>query len=434
MMSTGLASTPWSSATTLVGDRPPLALVPTRPGLDRLLRTLPQIAKAVGLPVFAYDLATIEAATDFLVSTAADAGISDARFNLAFFAAPNAELFRRILGSDARLGVTCNTLEEIVALEKREFRSWDRVCFSGGVVGRRELHEVAQRGCVVHAASIGNLEALLEMRPRPRFGIRVTFDDKALKGLRLDEARAALVGPAGRAVVAIHAYPGTEITDLAALVDHATELMDLADALPGNVEVNFGGGFAYDYSDPNGNLERTIDLRWYFAEIRRALDQRSGPARLRLAWEPGRIAFAGAGFFVAEVLEVSERRDGTRDVHVDAAFTQCPSPKIRGRQHLVIAADAEGRRLWGAGSPARICGSTTLSTDMLLPEPCAIPDVAPGHRIVILDVGAYGRAGSYAFLGRRRPPEVLLEDDGFRTIRSRDALGHLADGVQDHGV
>ena len=119
------------------------------------------------------------------------------------------------------------------------------------------------------------------------------------------------------------------------------------------------------------------------------------------------------------------------DVHVDASFTQVPAPKIRGRQHKAVVLDPQGKLKKGPKYEARLCGSTTLSTDQLLPRPILIPEVEAGDLIVILDVGAYGRAGSYNFLGKTQPPEILLENTGWRLVRQRQRADHLLEGYGD---
>lgn len=404
----------------------------SREGLQRLLGAVSSVDASVGTPFFAYDAATIDRATSVLLHASDMAGLDDAMFYLAFFAAPNTALFSRVLSTSPRLGVTCNTLEEVLALQAAGWTDWDRVVFSGGVLPPRDLDAIAKIGCLIHAASPGNLDLLRSRINNARRGIRVTFDDNALKGLRLDAAHDALARRPSAGLVSAHAYPGTEIESMEALQEHATRLIELTSRSSDIVEINFGGGFWYDYAHPTGDVAAMFDYEKYFTHVGKVLSGMHNQG-VRPAWEPGRVVFAGSGFFVASVLEVVQRGGRDADVYLDASFAQIPSPKIRGRQHLVVALDPDGRPRRGEEISARLCGATTLSTDQLLPGPCAVPRVEVGDRIIILDVGAYGRAGSYSFLGKATPPEILLEGEGWRHIRERGAAIHLNMGVIDGG-
>lgn len=402
-----------------------------RPGLRRLRSIVRAVADSVGTPFYAYDAPSIDRATSWLLSASEKAGLAEARFYLAFFAAPNTALFKRVLRSNDRLGITCNTLEEIVALRKAGWADWQRVVFSGGVLPAGDIEEIARAECTVHAASPGNLEQLRSGRHEARVGVRISFDDRALKGFRYEEAREALQRRAATPLVSAHAYPGTEVYDPEKLLSHARQLIELVSASSDIEEINFGGGFWYNYRQRSGDMAKMFDFDRYFAHIADELSRCSPGRPVRPAWEPGRVVFAESGFFVASVVEVVDRGRGHVDVYLDASFTQIPAPKIRDRQHLVVALDPTGRPREAYTTEARLCGITTLSTDQLLPQRCAIPYVQPNDLIVILDVGAYGRAGSYSFLGRAKPPEILMEQGSWRVIRERGARDHLNEGVMD---
>jgi diaminopimelate decarboxylase len=405
----------------------------SRPGLDRACSNLPAIARSVGTPFFLYDWDSIHGALEFVLQSALKAGFSDDfRFYFAFFALPNASLFDRISKLDARFGINCNTAEEIAALQGAGWKQWDRVAFSGGVIPEQDLLRVAKTGCLINLASLGNLTLLLESKRQCRLGLRLDLEDHALKGLRRNELPAALrlAARSNKPIEALHAYPGTEVKDLDVLIHHARSLVHTAQRSKGVKEVNFGGGFWYDYDHDTGDLASMLDLKRYFEAVRKALVSSPQHRSLRSAWEPGRIAFAAAGFFVTRVLETRASGADFVDVYVDASFTNFPSPKLRNRQHHVMVLDPAGRRKAGMRYRARLCGATTLSTDQILPAPCLIPVAKPNDLLIILDTGAYGRAGSYNFLGKATPPEVLINSAKWHLIRERQPQGHLLAGLR----
>lgn len=405
----------------------------SRPGLDRLCSRVGDIVSSVGTPFFCYDWPSLVDAAGLLESACARELTNVRRFYLALFALPNIRLIARLSGVSGDLGVSCNTPEEILALRKWGWNDWDRVVFSGGVLPPKDLELVAGCGCLVHAASAGNFERLVKGNDAPRLGARLDLNCNALKGLTLPELRngVALANQAGRRVVGLHAYLGTAVESIDLHIRHAENLISIACDYPEIEEINFGGGFSYDYADPVGNVSRMIDFPGYFRAVNRLLAERLGKRKVRVAWEPGRVVFAGAGFFVTEVIEVRVRDNAVNaaDVYVDASFAQLAGPKIRNRQHLVLAVGPDGRLKQGLEYEARLCGATTLSTDVLMPKPCPLPRVEPGDFLVILDVGAYGRAGSYNFLGKAHPPEVLLDEAGWTLIRDRQRADHLLEGL-----
>ena len=404
----------------------------TRPGLERLLTNVESVRSELGTPCYAYDYPSIRSTLDLLCTTSRLAGFeNNSRFYLAFFALPNLSLFKSLLQENQQIGIACNTLEEIEALRSGGFSEWDRAVFTGGVLPERELNEILRTGCMVNVASAGNVEIAAAYNAQSRIGLRLDFTNSALKGIRIAKIRSCLetLRIAGKHLTSLHAYPGTEIEEIDSLLRHADTLLGYAGGIAELSEINYGGGFWYNYSHLTGDVSSLVDFQCYFEGVMEYNRKVLGHRHVRHCWEPGRIVFAGSGFFVTEVLEVRQTGAVCADVYIDASFTQVPAPKIRNRQHQVIVADPTGTRKVGNRYDCRICGSTTLSTDQLLPKPCSLPEVRAGDLLIILDVGAYGRAGSYNFLGKATPPEVLVTENGWQVIRQRQRKDHLLEGL-----
>lgn len=406
----------------------------TRGGFERLRRCSPELKRRVGTPYYAYDWESLRTNAGWMVGALDRSQLAArSRLYLALFALPNLSLLRRLVLSDERLGLSCNSVEEVIALQRSGWTAWERVVFSGGVIPAHDLALVAQTGCLVNVASTGNLQALLDSSDHARVGLRVDYGGTHLKGIPLREVGRCveLAAQAGKPLFGLHAYPGTEVENLDVLIRHAMVLLEVGARYPCINEINLGGGFWYNYGSPDGDPSPMVDLDRYFGSVAGAPAVQKIPS-LRLGWEPGRIVFANAGFFATSVVEVRETSPNTADVYVDASFTNLPVLKLRGRQHHVVALSREGDLKEGPVEfEGRVCGCTTLSTDLLLPRPCPLPRLDPGDLLVVYDVGAYGRAGSYNFLNKSTPPEVLLDDESWAVLRHRQRSDHLLEGLGD---
>jgi diaminopimelate decarboxylase len=58
----------------------------------------------------------------------------------------------------------------------------------------------------------------------------------------------------------------------------------------------------------------------------------------------------------------------------------------------------------------------------------SLPQVDPGELLAVMSAGAYGFAMSSNYNSRPRPPEILVRDDKFQVIRSRETYDDLLKG------
>ena len=54
-----------------------------------------------------------------------------------------------------------------------------------------------------------------------------------------------------------------------------------------------------------------------------------------------------------------------------------------------------------------------------------LPDLLPGELLAVMDTGAYGFVSSSNYNSRPRVAEVLVDNDSFRIIRSRESWDDL---------
>jgi diaminopimelate decarboxylase len=150
----------------------------------------------------------------------------------------------------------------------------------------------------------------------------------------------------------------------------------------------------------------------------------------RLAIEPGRALVAEAGWLVARVLHVRKRpykgTDIIRQIVIDAGMTELVRPALYGAEHPIAALTSLGRPTaedpvaYEAIVDGPICESTDRFGEALLPS------VERGDLVAVGLAGAYASSMFSTYNGRVRPPEVLLEPDGGRTVlRPRGSLRSL---------
>ncbi len=129
------------------------------------------------------------------------------------------------------------------------------------------------------------------------------------------------------------------------------------------------------------------DIRWTMDRIAELL-----PHCTRLIAEPGQAVCTPTEAIVTEVLEVRERR-GRREAIADVGFSDWP--EMHSYVHGLFVGRGEGWVPLGRG-PDRLGGRTCLEYDLIdgLRFP---PDLAPGDRLLITDVGSYDHSMAFGF-------------------------------------
>ena len=172
-------------------------------------------------------------------------------------------------------------------------------------------------------------------------------------------------------------------------------------------------------------------------ELRPLLDAIPADRRpKRLAIEPGRALVARAGYLVARVLHVRDR--GGRQIVIDTGMTELIRPALYEAWHEMTALTSLGRpiearprgRRGGTPiaepgfEPASVDGPICESTDHLGEH--LLPPLRRGDLVAIRDAGAYSASLASTYNGRPRPPQVIVEPDGWLTlVRRRGSLAAL---------
>ncbi len=229
------------------------------------------------------------------------------------------------------------------------------------------------------------------------------------------EARARLQRP-GLRVRGVHVYFGTQVADVAALVDNTRRTLALAAQLEATLGfvcavVNAGGGFAWPYAsaDPEPDLtglRPALESAWRDSPLSETAE---------LWFESGRHLVAGAGTLVARVLAVKTSRSrrfilldtGIHHLGGMAGLGRIPRARVDFQR---LAEDASSRTPCPALPPADVVGPLCTPLDSLA-RGLALPELREGDLLAVPNVGAYGLTASLVgFLSHPPPLEVVHRD------------------------
>ncbi len=222
-------------------------------------------------------------------------------------------------------------------------------------------------------------------------------------------ARAAALPGLRPVGVALHI--GSQITSMApyrAAWGRAAEMVGALRAAGHAVEVvDCGGGLGIRYRDePEGSPEALAG----------ALRATLGGLGVRLMLEPGRWLVGPAGVLLASV--VLEKRAGTRFVVLDAAMTELLRPAMYEAWHGIVPVSPCDAL--GTPEPADVVGPVCESADTFA-RARALPPLAPGALVAMLDAGAYGAVMSSPYNSRPPAAQVLVDGAQMSVIRARPA-------------
>lgn len=216
----------------------------------------------------------------------------------------------------------------------------------------------------------------------------------------------------------ISCHIGSQILEVAPLLEALERLLELAarlrrSGLPVR-HVDLGGGLGIPY--------RPTDVAPDIAEFASRVRRRMEGEDLFLILEPGRSIVGEAGVLLTTVLY---RKSGaSREfIIVDAAMNDLLRPSLYQSHHEIIAVRQPVRGTVRADVVGPVCESGDfLALDR------EMPNALPGDVLAVGTAGAYGFVLSSNYNSRPRPPEVLVEGDRWRIVRTRETYGDLIRG------
>ena len=134
--------------------------------------------------------------------------------------------------------------------------------------------------------------------------------------------------------------------------------------------------------------------------------------------EPGRYLVGNAGVLLTRVLYRKTNR-GKVFLVVDAAMNDLLRPSLYGARHQILPVRSGRSRI-----QADVVGPVCESGDFLA-RGQQVPDARPGDLLAVMSAGAYGFVLSSNYNSRRRAAEILVDGEGWRTIRVRESYDDL---------
>lgn len=245
------------------------------------------------------------------------------------------------------------------------------------------------------------------------------FDEETLDAVLAEVARHPRLD-----LVGVHLFAGTQILDAAVLLGqwrHGLRLgLEVAMRLGRPLRtLDLGGGLGVPYHDGDKELDLAA-VQAGAADLAEFVAQQPLLRETSIIVEPGRFLISGAGVYLIGVRAAKMSR-GTRFIVTDGGMNHHLAAsgnlgQVIKRDYPVLAATRmDGEAEAGAVVVGPLC--TPLDT---LARQAALPAVAEGDLLAILQSGAYGLTASpCAFLGHPMPAEVLVENGVAQIIRPR---------------
>ena len=396
---------------------------------------LPEIAEAVGTPVYVYSAATMVRHVEVL--QAALQPLCAPLIAYAIKANPNAA----VLATLARQGLGADVVS---GGEYRRARAagilGDKIVFSGVGKTEEEMALALERGLyqfnlesVAETDMLSRLAASLGRRAPVAFRInpdvesgthaKITTGAAENKfGIPIVDALAAYRHAGdlpGLSIQGVAVHIGSQLTSLspfeAAFSKVGALILELRKAGHDIRVADLGGGLGVPY-DPASPLPPSPDE--YGAMVGRI----AGGWNVRLVFEPGRLIVGNAGILLTRVIRV---KPGAAHpfLIVDAAMNDLMRPALYDAWHAIDAVIPNGSRM-----TANVVGPVCETGDTFATAR-AMDAVEAGDLLLFRTAGAYAAAMSGTYNSRPLTPEVLVKGDRWAIVRER--INIEADRVPD---
>lgn len=219
---------------------------------------------------------------------------------------------------------------------------------------------------------------------------------------------------AGIEPVGIDCHIGSQILDVAPLLEALDHILDLVDSLKAQgialEHIDMGGGLGVLYED----ADEPADFNHYC----QTLQQRVSAAGYRLVLEPGRSIVADAGMLITQVTHLKSGAEKNFAV-VDAAMNDLLRPALYGAWQRVLPVRRSNtpEQVWDVVGP--VCESGDfLAKDRSLA-------LVEGDLLAVMQAGAYGFVMASNYNTRPRAAEVMVAGERSWLIRRRETVADL---------
>jgi len=218
-------------------------------------------------------------------------------------------------------------------------------------------------------------------------------------------------------VVGVGCHIGSQLTEVSPFLDTIKRLKRLIGRLKKQGIIikylDLGGGLGITYSE-----EAPPHPREYAKSLLAEVDG----IECTLIFEPGRVIVGNAGILITQVL-YTKSGPVKNFLVVDAGMNDLVRPSLYGSYHHIQPVVDHGRPQLTVDVVGPIC-----ETGDFLARDRSLPQAEPGELLAVMSAGAYGFAMSSNYNSRPRPAEVLVSDDKYEVIRSRETYEDLLRG------
>jgi len=389
-------------------------------------KTLLQIAKDFGSPVYVYDADTI--ITQYKRLTKAFGKVKNLKLNYAVKALSNISILK--LFSTLGSGIDTVSIQEVQLGLKAGFKSED-IIFTPNGVSLEEIEKVSKLGVQINIDNLSILEQFGAKYPKVPVCIRINphvmaggntnisvghIDSKF--GISIHQIPLILrtVKNTKMNINGIHMHTGSDILDIDVFLYASEILFETAKNFENLDFIDFGSGFKVPYK--TGDIETNIE------ELGEKLSKRFNEfckdygRDLTLAFEPGKFLVSEAGVFLAKV-NVVKQTTSTVFAQIDSGFNHLIRPMLYGSQHDILnISNPKGRERFYS-VVGYICETDTFANNRRISE------INEGDIICFKNAGAYCYSMASNYNSRYRPAEVLLHKGKAHLIRKRETFDDI---------
>jgi len=389
-------------------------------------KTLLQIAKDFGSPVYVYDADTI--ITQYKRLTKAFGKVKNLKLNYAVKALSNISILK--LFSTLGSGIDTVSIQEVQLGLKAGFKSED-IIFTPNGVSLEEIEKVSKLGVQINIDNLSILEQFGAKYPKVPVCIRINphvmaggntnisvghIDSKF--GISIHQIPLILrtVKNTKMNINGIHMHTGSDILDIDVFLYASEILFETAKNFENLDFIDFGSGFKVPYK--TGDIETNIE------ELGEKLSKRFNEfckdygKDLTLAFEPGKFLVSEAGVFLAKV-NVVKQTTSTVFAQIDSGFNHLIRPMLYGSQHDILnISNPKGRERFYS-VVGYICETDTFANNRRISE------INEGDIICFKNAGAYCYSMASNYNSRYRPAEVLLHKGKAHLIRKRETFDDI---------
>ncbi len=386
---------------------------------------LPEIADAVGTPVYVYSRATLE--RHARVFKEALSGLDNPHIAFAIKANPNLAVLKVLAkqgyGADVVSGGEMDrALAAGIAAEDIVFSGVGKTAeeivraLKAGIGQFNIESEEEGRELAILADTLGHrANAVLRINPDVDAGTHGKIstgkaDNKFGVGIhRAPEIYGRLDALPGINMRGVALHIGSQLTSLEPLETAFNKIGTLLSQLraTGHVitHVDLGGGLGVRYKDGD-NPPEPADYGAMVVRVTQGWN-------VRLMFEPGRVIAGNAGILLTRVIRVKPGSGNLPFAIVDAAMNDLARPALYDAWHDFEAVEPSGRKI-----TANIVGPVCETGDTFAMAR-EIDEVVANDLAIFRTAGAYGATMASTYNSRGLVPEVLVDGDKFAIVAER---------------